>query len=321
MAFGLDPTTTRIPSFEGATGWLNSDPLSPEDLRGHVVLVDFWTYTCINWLRTLSHLRAWREKYEDHGLVVIGVHTPEFPFERDPENVERMVEELRVDYPVAIDSEFTVWDAFANRYWPALYLADAEGALRFQHFGEGRYPETEEAIQELLGVEGELVSAEGSGLEAQADWNNLASQETYLGYGRGERFASPSGTVADEPHTYIEPETLAPNLWALTGEWTIGRDGAVLHRHGGGVAFRFHARDLHLVMAPPDGGVHVPFQVLVDGQAPGAAHGEDIDEHGNGMLSEPRLYQLIRQPGQITDRTLEITFAGTGAQVFAFTFG
>jgi thiol-disulfide isomerase/thioredoxin len=320
MASRLEPTT-RIPSLDGATGWLNSPPLTPVDLRGKVVLVDFWTYTCINWLRTLPYIRAWSEKYEDQGLVVIGAHTPEFPFEHDRENVERMVGQLGVNYPVAIDSDYGVWHAFANRYWPAVYLADADGVLRYQHFGEGRYPETEGAIQELLGSDDELVSVEGPGLEAPADWDELGSPETYLGYGRGERFASPGGEVANEPSTYDLPEKMRVNHWALGGEWTVRRDAVVSHEPGGRLAFRFHARDLHLVLAPTGSTAPVRFSVRIDGKAPGASHGDDIDERGNGVLAEPRLYQLIRQPGPIEERIFEIAFHEPGAQAYAFTFG
>jgi thiol-disulfide isomerase/thioredoxin len=320
MASRLGPTT-RIPALDGATGWLNSPPLTPVDLRGKVVLVDFWTYTCINWLRTLPYIRAWSEKYEDQGLVVIGAHTPEFPFEHDRENVERMVGELRVDYPVAIDNEYAVWDAFANRYWPAIYLADTDGVLRYQHFGEGRYPETERAIQELLGSDDELVSVEAPGLEAPADWDELGSPETYLGHGRGERFATPGGEVANGPSTYDVPKKLRINHWALGGEWTVRRDAVVSNEPGGRLAFRFHARELHLVLAPTGSDAPVRFSVVIDGTAPGASHGDDIDERGNGVLVEPRLYQLIRQPGQIEDRTFEIAFHELGAQAYAFTFG
>jgi thiol-disulfide isomerase/thioredoxin len=322
-----DQTTTalasegRLPGFRGANGWLNSSPLTPDDLRGKVVLVDFWTYTCINWLRTLSYVRAWEEKYRERGLVVIGVHTPEFPFEHDLENVRKLVKELRVDWPVAIDNDYAVWDAFSNRYWPALYLADAEGAIRFHHFGEGRYAESERAIQELLGLDDELVSVEGSGLEAQADWNNLESPETYLGYGQAERFASPGRAVGDERQAYVAPDSLRTNRWALAGEWAITRHAAVVHEGGGRLAYRFHARDLHLVMTPAEGGAPVPFRVLIDGRPPGLAHGGDIDERGDGVVSEPRLHQLIRQQGRIRDRTFEITFLEPGAEVYAFTFG
>jgi len=310
-----------MPSLDGATGWLNSQPLTPGDLRDRVVLVDFWTYTCINWLRTLPYIRAWSEKYKHEGLVVIGAHTPEFPFERDPENVERMVGKLGVPYPVAIDTDFAVWDAFANRYWPAIYLADAEGVLRYQHFGEGRYPETERAIQELLGSDDELVTVEGPGLEAPADWDELESPESYLGHGRGERFDSPGREVVDERATYDIPEKLRLNHWALGGDWTVGRDAVVSHEPGGRLVFRFHARDVHLVLAPPAGEAPVRFSVLLDGEPPGAARGGDTDEQGGGVLSEPRLYQLIRQPGRIDDRTFEIRFHEPGAQAFALTFG
>jgi thiol-disulfide isomerase/thioredoxin len=309
-----------LPSLAGAIEWLNSEPLTAAGLRGSVVLVDFWTYTCINWLRTLSYVRAWSEKYRERGLVVIGVHTPEFPFEHDVENVRRMVKELRVDYPVAIDNDYAVWDAFANRYWPALYLADADGDIRFHHFGEGRYEESERAIQELLGVDEGVVSVEGPGLEAQADWVNLESPETYLGYGQAERFASPGG-VADERRAYAVPESLRLNRWALAADWTIRRHYAELHEAGGRLAYRFHARDLHLVMAPAERDVPVSFRVTLDGQSPGPSHGSDIDERGDGVLSEPRLYQLIRQRGRVGDRTFEITFSDPGAQVYAFTFG
>ena len=311
-----------IPSLAGAIEWLNSEPLTPAGLRGNVVLVDFWTYTCINWLRTLPYIRAWEEKYREHGLVVIGVHTPEFPFEHDLENVRRMVKELRVAYPVAIDNDYAVWDAFSNRYWPALYLADAEGALRFHHFGEGRYAESERAIQQLLGVDEQLVAVEGSDLEAPADWDNLESPETYLGYGQAERFASPGGAGdGDERRAYAAPEQLRPNRWALAGEWTIERHASLLHEAGGRLTYRFHARDLHLVIAPAEGGAPVAFRVLLDGQPPGPSHGSDIDERGEGVVSEPRLYQLIRQRDRVRDRTFEITFLDPGVQVYAFTFG
>jgi thiol-disulfide isomerase/thioredoxin len=315
------PSEGRLPGFDGATGWLNSTPLNPDELRGKVVLVDFWTYTCINWLRTLPYVRAWSERYRARGLVVIGVHTPEFPFEHDFENVRRMVKTLRVDYPVAVDSDYAVWDAFANRYWPALYAVDTEGALRFHHFGEGRYAESEGAIQALLGFDDELVSVEGSGLEAPADWDTLESPETYLGYGLAERFASPGGAVANERRAYVVPETLRPNRWALAGEWTIGRHASVPNDPGGRIAYRFHARDVHLVLAPAEGNAPVAFRVLIDGNAPGSSHGGDVDEHGEGVVSEPRLYQLVRQQGRVADRTFEITFVDPGVQAYAFTFG
>jgi thiol-disulfide isomerase/thioredoxin len=321
MAFGLDRTTTRLPSFEGATGWLNSQPLSAEDLRGHVVLVDFWTYTCVNWLRTAPYIRAWAEKYKEQGLVTIGVHTPEFDVEHEFGNVERMVKGLRVDYPVAIDNDYAVWDAFTNEAWPAVYLADREGALRYQHFGEGRYEESERAIQDLLGVEEDLVAVEGLGTEAPADWENVKSPETYVGYARTEGFASPEGVAVGERHAYSLPDELALNRWALAGEWTIRSQPAVLHEAGGRLAYRFHARDLNLVLAPPEGGAQIPFRVVLDRKPPGAAHGGDTDEQGNGSLSEPRLYQLVRQSGSVADRSFEITFLEPGARAYVFTFG
>jgi thiol-disulfide isomerase/thioredoxin len=312
-----------LPSFDGATGWLNSQPLSTTDLRGKVVLVDFWTYTCINWLRTLAYVRAWAERYEDDGLVVIGVHTPEFPFEHDVENVREAVRAMNVHYPVALDNDYGVWDAFANRYWPAVYIARADGRIRHHHFGEGGYEECERVIQSLLrdngrnGVDDDLVTVADDGLEAQADWANLETPETYLGSAQGERFASKQG----DTDGYVVPEKLRVNHWALDGEWTIGSRACVLNRAGGRIAFRFHARDVHLVMAPPEPGVSVPFRVLVDGEAPGAGHGLDVDAAGEGTLSQPRLHQLIRDPGSITDRTFEITFLEPGVEAYAFTFG
>jgi thiol-disulfide isomerase/thioredoxin len=313
--------TTHMPALDSATGWLNSEPLAQPDLRGHVVLVDFWTYTCINWLRTLPYLRAWAEKYREQGLIVVGVHTPEFPFERDAENVTRMVEELGVEYPVAIDSDYAIWDEFANRYWPALYLADREGVLRFHHFGEGRYEESEQAIQDLLGIKGELVSVEARGLEAPADWDQLDSPETYVGSSRGEGFASPEGGGVSQRRSYTAPETLMKNQWALVGDWEIRQQAVVSQVPHGRLSYRFHARDLNLVMSPPGLDARVPFRVLLDGESPGDSCGGDIDAQGNGSLSEPRVYQLIRQPGVIEDCTFEITFLEPGAEVYAFTFG
>jgi thiol-disulfide isomerase/thioredoxin len=312
-----------LPSFDGATGWLNSQPLSPADLRGKVVLVDFWTYTCINWLRTLAYVRAWAERYDDDGLVVIGVHTPEFPFEHDVDNVREAVSAMNVHYPVALDNDYAVWDAFANRYWPAVYIAGTDGRIRHHHFGEGGYEECERVIQDLLrengrnGVGDELVTVADEGLEAQADWANLETPETYLGSAQGERFTSKEGGTDG----YVVPEALRANHWALDGEWTIGSRACVLNRAGGRIAFRFHARDVHLVMAPPEPGTSVPFRVLVDGEAPGPAHGLDVDEQGEGTLSQPRLHQLIREPGAITDRTFDITFLEPGVEAYAFTFG
>ena len=320
------PVEGRLPGFEGATGWLNSSPLTPEGLAGNVVLVDFWTYTCINWLRTLAFVRAWSEKYRDRGLVVIGIHTPEFPFEHEVENVREAAQAMRVEYPIALDSDYGVWSAFGNRYWPAVYLADAQGRIRYHHFGEGEYDDGEWMIQHLLrearseGIDEELVSVTAEGLEAQADWTNLGSPETYLGYQQGQNLDSPDGVAHDEPRGYVAPESLQLNNWALAGKWTIEGQASVLDEAGGRIVFRFHARDVHLVLRSRAGRA-VPFHVLVDGEAPGAAHGLDVDEQGRGALIEPRLYQLIRQPGSIDDRTLEIAFDATGVEAYAFTFG
>jgi hypothetical protein len=313
--FGVHRHTDEghLPGFDEATGWLNSEPLTTDGLRGKVVLVDFWTYTCINWLRTLGYVRAWWEKYADHGLLVVGVHTPEFPFERDVDNVRLAVNGMAVDYPVALDSEYAVWDAFANRYWPAVYIADAEGRIRHHHFGEGGYEECERIIQQLLreagrnNVPDDLVSVADDGFEAQADWANLGSPETYLGYQQAQNFVE--GT----------PERLQLNQWALAGDWTVESGASVLNAAGGQIDFCFHARDVNLVLASPNG--PVPFRVLVDAQPPGAAHGLDVDDHGRGTVVEPRLYQLVREPGSITDRRFEIAFDAPGVEAYVFTFG
>jgi thiol-disulfide isomerase/thioredoxin len=316
----------RLASFDGGTGWLNSPPLTTEGLRGSVVLVDFWTYTCINWLRTLSYVRAWAEKYEEHGLVVVGVHTPEFPFERDVDNVRQAVTEMKVEYPVALDSDYAIWRAFSNNYWPAAYVADAEGRIRHHRFGEGGYEELERVIQQLLrdaegsGVPDELVSVSPEGFELQADWATLETPETYLGYEQGSNFASPGGASPGDTRSYVPPDELARNQWALEGEWTVERGASVLNQADGTISFRFHARDVHLVMGPRSRGTSVPFRVLVDGEPPGAAHGLDVDEQGRGTLVQQRLYQLIREPRSITDRTLEITFLAP-CEAYAFTFG
>ena len=316
----------RLPGFSGATGWLNSEPLSVERLRGKVVLVDFWTYTCINWLRTLSYIRAWADKYEDHGLVVVGVHTPEFPFERETGNVREAAHDMNVEYPIALDPDYEVWTAFGNRYWPAAYFADADGRIRHHQFGEGGYDECERVIQRLLreagraGASEELVSASGEGLEAQADWTNLESPETYLGYRQGHNFASPGGVVVDASHTYVVPDGLRLNSWALSGDWTVEARASVLDEAGGAIAFRFHARDVNLVLRSRTGRP-VPYRVLVDGLAPGGSHGIDADAEGNGTLIQARLYQLVRQQGPIVDRTFEITFLEPGVEAYVFTFG
>ena len=321
------PIEGELPSLGGATAWLNSPPLSAADLRGKVVLVDFWTYTCINWLRTLPYVRAWAEKYREHGVVVIGVHTPEFPFEHDLENVRRAARDMRVSYPIAIDNDYAIWYAFDNHYWPALYLVDAQGHIRSHHFGEGAYEQSEMVIQRLLaeagigGIGDELVSVDAGGLEAAADWGSLKSPENYVGFERTQNFASPGGAVLDKPRMYELPARFRLNEWALSGEWTMKRETAALNKPNGSIAYRFHARDLHLVMGPASPGTSVRFRVLIDGRPPGAAHGIDVDEQGNGTVTQQRLYQLIRQPKPIADRQFEIEFLGSGVEVFAFTFG
>jgi thiol-disulfide isomerase/thioredoxin len=317
----------HLPSFDGATGWLNSEPLTRAGLRGDVVLVDFWTYTCINWLRTLGYVRAWHEKYKDRGLVVIGVHTPEFPFERDADNVRWAAQDMRVEYPIALDPDYEVWRAFANNYWPAVYIADAEGRIRHSHFGEGGYEECEMAVQMLLREAGrddvpdDLVSVADEGFEAQADWGMLGSPETYLGYEQAQNFVSADRADFDEAQDFGVPNRLERNHWALSGNWTIGPGASVVNQADGRILFRFHARDVNLVMAPPERGLPVTFRVHIDGEPPGDAHGLDVDEAGNGSLDRPRLHQLIRQAGAIVDRTVEITFEAPGAEAYAFTFG
>ena len=295
-----------MPSLDGATGWLNSEPLGPTELRGQVVLVNFWTLTCINWLRQEPYVRAWSQAYRDDGLVVIGVHTPEFSFEHEIDRVRMATKERGIDYPVAADNDYEVWSAFDNHYWPALYFVDAEGIIRDHHFGEGRYEESERVIQRLLGVERDPVVVEGLGVEAEADWDHLRTPETYLGDGRGGSAASLN--------------ELSVNNWALSGEWTIGQENVVLDHAGGSIAFRFHARDAHLVLSS-GAREPIPFRLLLDGEAPGPSHGEDVDPDGNGLLRDGRLYQLVRQRNAVRERTLEITFLEPGAEAYAFTFG
>jgi thiol-disulfide isomerase/thioredoxin len=321
------PIEGHLPGFDGATGWLNSPPLTSADLQGKVVLTDFWTYTCINWLRTLGYVRAWAEKYEDQGLVVVGVHTPEFPFEHDVDNVRQAAKEMRVEYPIALDPNYAVWRAFSNRYWPAVYIADAQGRIRHHQFGEGGYAECERTIQQLLRDAGrddigdDLVSVADDGLEAQADWANLESPETYLGYEQAQNFASPGGAEFNRSHTYLAADSLRLNQWGLSGDWTVERGAAVLNKADGRIALRFHARDVHLVMGPASREASVPFRVLIDGEPPGSAHGLDVDEQGRGTVAQQRLYQLIRERGSITDRTFEIAFLDSGVEAYAFTFG
>jgi len=310
----------HMPSLGGATEWLNSEPLGPVELRGHVVLVNFWTLTCINWLRQEPHVRAWSQAYRDDGLIVIGVHTPEFTFEHELERIRLAVTARGIDYPVVVDNRYDVWSAFDNHYWPALYFVDREGIIRDQHFGEGRYEQSERVLQQLLGIEREPVAVEGVGVEAEADWDELRTPETYLGYGRSDRFASGNGRSFDESHLYELPERLGFNQWALAGGWTIKRESVVLDEAGGSIAFRFHARDAHLVLSP---GTHepIPFRVLLDGNAPGSSHGIDTDEEGNGLLREGRMYQLLRQHDTVRERTLQVTFLAPGAEGYSFTFG
>ena len=321
------PIEGKLPSLAGATGWLNSPALTAADLRGKVVLVDFWTYTCINWLRTLPYVRAWTERYKDRGLVVIGVHSPEFPFEHDVDNVRRAAKDMKVEYPVAIDNDFSVWRAFNNQYWPALYIIDAQGRILHHHFGEGGYEESERIIRQLLeeagqrGIGDRLAAVDARGAEAGADWGSLKSPETYVGYAQAENFASPGGAVSDKRSVYVVPARLNLNHWALSGEWTVTKGAALLNRAGGRIAYRFHARDLHLVMGPAKSGASVRFRVLIDGRPPGAGHGVDVDEQGNGTATEQRLYQLVRQAAPIADRQFEIEFLDSGVETFVFTFG
>jgi thiol-disulfide isomerase/thioredoxin len=320
------PVEGELPALTGATAWLNSPPLTPEALRGKVVIADFWTYTCINWLRQLPYVRAWAKKYAEHGLVVLGVHTPEFSFEHDVDNVRRAIADMGIAYPVAIDNDYAVWGAFGNHYWPALYFADAQGLIRHHHFGEGEYEQSEMVIQQLLAEagaspDGGLVAVDARGAEVAADWASLQSGENYTGYERTENFASPGGLSPEKPHRYEQPGRLSLNDWALSGDWTVGGEAATLNSPGGQIANRFHGRDLNLVMGSADPGSAVRYEVRLDGQPAGAAHGADTDELGSGVLTQQRLHQLIRQPGPIVDCTVEITFLDRGAQAFCFTFG
>jgi len=321
------PIEGELPSLRGATLWLNAQPLTTAGLRGKVVVVEFWTYTCINWLRTLPYVRAWAEKYKDQGLVVIGVHTPEFSFERKIDNVRRAAKEMRVDYPIAVDSDYAIWRAFKNEYWPALYFVDAQGRIRHHQYGEGDYERSEKVIQQLLaeagaaGISQELVSVDSRGAEAAADWSDLRSPENYVGYERTENFASPGGPARNKGRVYAVPAELRLNHWALSGDWTMGKEALVLNKANGHIAYRFHSRDLHLVMGPAAPGKSVRFRVLIDGHPPRDAHGIDIDNEGYGTISDQRLYQLIRQPKPIVDRQFDIEFLDPGIAAFAFTFG
>jgi thiol-disulfide isomerase/thioredoxin len=321
------PDEGELPPFDDATGWLNSQPLTPAGLRGKVVLVNFWTYTCINWLRQLPYVRAWAEEYSSDGLVVIGVHTPEFSFEHNAGNVRQAIQDMKITYPVATDNNYAVWLAFGNHYWPALYVADGEGRIRHHHFGEGEYAQSEMVIQQLLadagatGVGMGTVTVDPRGLEVPADWASLRSPENYTGYERTEGFASPGGPVPGKPHTYTIPAHLQLNQWALAGEWIMEEEAATLNAADGQIGCRFQARDLNLVMAPATSGTPVRFQVSLDDQPPGPAHGTDTDADGNGSLTQQRVHQLIRQPGPISEHTFKITFPDPGAQAYCFTFG
>lgn len=315
------------PSFNGATQWLNSPPLSLKELRGKVVLVDFWTYTCINWRRTLPYIREWASKYKEQGLVVIGVHTPEFSFEQKTENVSWSLKDMNISYPVAMDNNYEIWHSFNNQYWPALYLIDAKGKLRYEKFGEGNYEEAELKIRQLLSeasgrnVADTPVALQPLGAELAADWTNLGSPENYIGYGQTNGFASRGGVVPDKPSSYMVPQQLKLNQWALAGEWTMGKERVLLNGKQGTLSYRFHARDLHIVMGPATPGTSIRFRVLINGKAPGAAHGVDVDSDGNGTLNGQRMYQLIRQQGPITDQEFQIEFLDPGAEVYSFTFG
>jgi thiol-disulfide isomerase/thioredoxin len=321
------PSFGKFPSLNGATAWLNSQPLVVPELLGKVALVDFWTYTCINWRRTLPYLRAWAERYKDRGLVVIGVHTPEFPFEHDAVNVRTAIKEMRIDYPIAIDNNYAIWRAFDNEFWPAIYFVDARGRIRYRKFGEGDYDQSESVIRQMLveagaqGLDPEVASIDANGVEAAADWPDLKSAENYLGYERTQNFASPGGAAQDKQRNYAFPTRMALNHWALAGNWTAGKQAIVSNADNGSISYQFHARDLNLVMGPAAPGKTVRFHVMIDGLPSGSAHGTDVDDQGAGVVSEPRMYQLIRQPKPIVDQRIEIRFLDPGVEAYSFTFG
>ncbi|MBS3649078.1 redoxin domain-containing protein [Pseudaminobacter sp. 19-2017] len=324
---GPADSQSELTSLDRANAWINSPPLTASDLRGKVVLVDFWTLTCVNWRRTLPYVRAWADKYRDKGLVVIGVHSPEFEFEKNVDNVRTAVKEMGIDYPVAVDSDQLVWNGFDNEAWPALYFIDAEGRLRHSYLGEGAYEQSEMVIQALLkeagadGFDRAPVMVDPEGPEVAADWRDLMSPESYVGYAKAENFASAGGTITDKPAIYDLPSHLRLNGWGLSGDWTVRKDAGRLNKPDGTIAYRFHARDLNLVMGPAASGAPVRYRVLIDGKPPGPAHGTDVDERGVGSAGEQRLYQLVRQPLPIGDRDFEIEFLDPGVEVFAFTFG
>ncbi len=319
--------SSEVLSLDRATAWLNSEPPIERQLQGKVSLIEFWTYSCINWRRQLPYVRAWAERYKSHGLVVVGVHSPEFSFERNPDNVRWAANNMDIRYPIAIDNEYSIWRAFNNNYWPALYFIDVKGRIRHHVFGEGQYAQSEVTIQKLLieggatGVGDGLVSIEPRGTEAAADWKELRSGENYVGYARTQNFASSGGIRGDKPHVYSEPDRLALNEWAISGDWTFGGESILLNRPGGNISYRFHARDLHAVLGPSAPGRQIRFRALIDGKSPGADHGLDIDDQGNGRVIEPRMYQIVRQQSHIADRQITIQFLDAGIQAFSFTFG
>jgi thiol-disulfide isomerase/thioredoxin len=321
------PVEGPLPSLDGAVEWLNSKPLTAAELRGKVVLVDFWTYTCVNWARTLPYVRAWAEKYKDKGLVVIGVHTPEFSFEKNLANVRWAIKDMRVDYPVAVDSNYKIWNAFHNEYWPAEYFIDAQGRIRYHQFGEGAYDESERVIQALLVESGHrdigntLVSVEPRGLEVAADWDDLRSPENFLGEDRTVNFVNGASGAPDKPQVFTLPASLGLNEWALSGKWTLMQEAVTLNEANGRIAYRFQGRDLNLVMGSLKPGTSIRFRVLLDGRPPGSAHGTDVDADGSGTVLQPRTYQLIRQVKPIVDRQFEIEFFDPGVEAFDFTFG
>jgi thiol-disulfide isomerase/thioredoxin len=325
-SLGSAKTRSDLSPLNRATAWLNSSPLTEAELLGKIVLVEFWTYSCINWRRQLPYVRAWAEKYKEYGLVVIGVHSPEFSFEKNIDNIRWAAKDMRIGYPIAVDSDHAIWNGFANEYWPALYFVDVKGRIRHHQFGEGKYSESERMIQKLLGEAGrsgipsDMVSLDPRGAEAAADWNDLQSDENYLGYLRTQSFVS--GTLtADKTHLYSPPKRLGLNEWALSGDWTAEREAIVSTRPGARIRYGFHARDLHLVMGPVTSETPVQFRVLMDGHPPGKAHGADVDEQGNGTAIEQRMYQLIRQAAPIASRVFEIEFLASGVEAFSFTFG
>jgi thiol-disulfide isomerase/thioredoxin len=321
------PIEGNLPSLDGAVQWLNSPPLTAQALKGKVVLVDFWTYSCINCLRTLPYVKAWAEKYRDQGLVVIGVHTPEFAFERDAGNVTKAMKDLGITYPVAIDNDYKVWRAFNNQYWPAHYFADAQGRIRYHHFGEGEYAESERVIQQLLREAGAakvadgLINARAEGVQLAPDMSEVQSPETYVGYRRAEHFVAETDLAPDKVAVYSPPSQLALNNWSLEGQWTVGPERAISNAPASRIVYRFHARDLHLVLGPGADGKPVRFKVLIDGKPPGSAHGVDVAPDGSGSVTEQRLYQLVRQTAGVTDRTFSIEFLDPGVSAYAFTFG